>query len=137
MSSPTTSASTWPKAGRVREVEIVAPIDATGHDDADRRLVRFHVANLHRGRVRAQQRPQIVGPSGIALDRRREVQRVLHVARGMLGRHVQRVEAVPLVFDLRTFDDGEAHAREDGFHAIAHDGQRMAMAERAADGPAA
>ena len=42
-----------------------------------------------------------------------EIQRVLHVARGMLGRHVQRVEAVPLVFDFRPFDDREAHARED------------------------
>ena len=31
----------------------------------------------------------------------------------MLGRHVQRVEAVPLVFDLGPFDDRESHARED------------------------
>ena len=71
----------------------------------------------------------------VALDRRGEVQRVLHVARGMLGRHVQRVEAVPLVLDLGTFDDREAHAREDVFHAIAHDGERMAVAERAASRP--
>ena len=35
----------------------------------------------------------------------RQVQRVLHVARGMLGRHVQRVEVVPLVLDLRALDD--------------------------------
>ena len=62
--------------------------------------------------------------------RRGQIQRVLHVARGMLGRHVQRVEAVPLVFDLRTFDDGETHAREDGFHAFADERERMAMAER-------
>ena len=122
-----------PEHRRVREVEIVAPVDAAGHDDADRRLVRLHVADLHRRGVRAQQRPD---------DRRgvrfrpctgvREIQRVLHVARGMLGRHVQRVEAVPLVFDLRAFDDREAHAREDVFHAVAHERQRMAMAERAA-----
>ncbi len=50
----------------------------------------------------------------------------------MLCRHVQRVEAVPLVLDFRAFDDGEAHAREDGFHAVANDGERMAMAERGA-----
>ena len=31
----------------------------------------------------------------------------------MLGRHVQRVEAVPLVLDLGPFDDREPHARED------------------------
>ncbi len=59
----------------------------------------------------------------------REIERVLHVARGMFGRHVQRVEAVPLVFDFRPFDDGESHAREDGFHAIAHERQRMATTE--------
>ena len=47
----------------------------------------------------------------------------------MLRRHVQRVEAVPLVLDLGAFDDREPHAREDLFHAVAHDGQRMAMAE--------
>ena len=55
-----------------------------------------------------------------------EIQRVLHVARRVIGRHVQRVEAVPLVLDLRAFDDREAHAREDGFHPIAD--------ERSADG---
>ena len=47
----------------------------------------------------------------------------------MLRRHVQRVEAVPLVLDLGPFDDREPHAREDLFHAVAHDGQRMAVAE--------
>ena len=43
---------------RVRQIEIVAAIDAARHDDADRRLVRLHVADLHRRGVRAQQRPQ-------------------------------------------------------------------------------
>ena len=47
----------------------------------------------------------------------------------MLGRHVQRVEAVPVVFRFRTFDDGEPHAREDRFELIADDGQRVAMAD--------
>ena len=92
--------------------------------------MRLHVADLHRRGVRAQQRPHVVGAPDLALDRRRQIQRVLHVARGMLGRHVQRVEAVPLVLDLGAFDDGEAHAREDLFHPLAHDGQRMAVAER-------
>ena len=34
--------------------------------------------------------------------------------------------------DLRPFDDREAHACEDVFETIAHDGQRMAMAQAAA-----
>ena len=111
--SPTASAFDLAERRRVRQVEVVAAIDAARHDDADRRLVRLHVADLHRRGVRPQQRAHVVGAAGLASDRRREIQRVLHVARGMLGRHVQRVEAVPLVFDLRAFDDGEAHARED------------------------
>ena len=102
---------------RVRQIEIVAPVDAAGHDDANRRRVRLHVADLHRRGVRPEQRADVVGAAGLALDRRREIERVLHVARWMLGGHVQRVEAVPLVFDFRAFDDGEAHAREDLLHA--------------------
>ena len=41
---------------RVRQVQVVASIDAAGHDDANRRLMRLHVANLHRRGMRAQQR---------------------------------------------------------------------------------
>ena len=48
----------------------------------------------------------------------------------MLGRHVQRVEAVPLVLDLGPFDDREPHAREDLFDPVADDGERMAVAEQ-------
>ena len=43
---------------RVRQVEIVAAVDAARRDDPDRRLVRLHVADLHRRGVRAQQRPR-------------------------------------------------------------------------------
>jgi hypothetical protein len=48
----------------------------------------------------------------------------------MFGRHVQRVEAMPVVFGLGTFDDGEPHAREDRLELVAHDGERMPMSER-------
>ena len=48
----------------------------------------------------------------------------------MLGRHIQGVEAVPLVFSFRAVHDREAHASEDRFHAVADNRQRMAMAER-------
>ena len=92
--------------------------------------MRLHVADLHRRGVRPQQRPhQRRAVAGDRRQRLRQVQRVLHVARGMLGRHVQRVEVVPVVLDLGAFDDREAHAREDLLDPLAHDGQRMAMAE--------
>ena len=79
--------------------------------------------------MRSSVRTSSAAPA-VALDRRGQVERVLHVARRMLGRHVERVEAVPLVFDLGAVDDGEAHPREDGLHALAHDGQRVAVSER-------
>src|SRR5476651_1498456 len=41
---------------RVRQIQIVAAVHAPRHDDTDRRLVRLHVADLHRGRVRPQHR---------------------------------------------------------------------------------
>ena len=112
------------------QVEVVPAVHAAGHDDADRRRVRLHVSDLHRRGVGAQQRSNIIGAPGVALHRRRQVQRVLHVARRMIARHVQRVEAVPLVLEFRAFDKREAHAREDRLHPIAHDGQRMVVAER-------
>ena len=66
-----------------------------------------------------------------------EIQRVLHVARGVLRRHVERFEVVVVVFELGPLDDEEAEAREDGLDALAQDGQRMAVADRRADARAA
>ena len=114
----------------VGQIQVVSSVDTAGHRDADRRLVRLHVANLHRRGMRSHQRPHIIGAPAVALDRRGQVERVLHVAGRMIFRHVERVEAVPLVFDLGAVDDGEAHPRVDGLHALTHDGQRMPVTER-------
>ena len=66
-------------------------------------------------RVRAQQR-------GGRADRRahglREVERVLHVARGMLGGHVERFEVVVVVFDLWARVHVEARMAEDLDHGL-------------------
>ena len=61
--------------------------------------------------------------------RRREVQRVLHVARGMLRRHVERFEVVVIVLELRPLDDQETHAEEDRLDALAQERQRMPVPE--------
>ena len=113
---------------RVREVEVVAPVDAAGRDQPHRRLVRLHVADLHARRVRAQQRGGRCRRA--TCSGRREIQRVLHVARGMLGRHVERFEVVVVVLELGPLEDEEAHAAEDRFDALAQQRQRMAVAER-------
>ena len=108
------------------EVRRVASIDPPGSDDAHRRLVRFHVSDLHARGVGAQQR-------GRALARPRlqgavEVERVLHVPRGMLGWHVERFEVVVVVLRLGSLQNLEPETSEDLFDLFPKDRERMAMA---------
>ena len=126
---------------RVRQIEVVATIDRTDRDQPHRRIVLLHVPDLHRGRVRAQQRERLrrvrsLSASRCAVERinrrrqrLREIQRVLHVARRVVGRHVERFEVVIVVLDLRAFEDLIAEAREDLLHLLAHQAERMAIAE--------
>ena len=58
-----------------------------------------------------------------------QIERVLHVARRMLGRHVERFEVVVVVFDFGPFEHLVAEAREDLLHLFAHQAERMAKAE--------
>ena len=103
---------------RVRGV-VVAAIDRARRDDAHRRLLRQHRADLHRRRVRAQH------DVGRALD----VERVLHVARGMILRHRQRFEVVEVGLDLRPVGDGEAELREDRLDLAPRQRDRVQVAE--------
>ncbi len=96
---------------RVRQVEIVAAIHLARHDDPHRRLVGFHVADLHRRGVRAQQR----GRTSFALHCARQIERVLHVARRVFGRHVERFEVVIVVFDFGSLEHLVPETREDRF----------------------
>ena len=90
---------------RVGDV-AVAPVGAAGRDDPERRLAGQHGADLHRARVGAQQqRPAVL----LGL----EVEGVEHLPGRMLRRDVERLEIVPVVLDVRTFGDGEAHVGED------------------------
>ena len=91
------------KHRRVRLVGIAA-IGAAGADDADRRLLLQHRANLHRARMRAQQ---------FALARRIRLQeeRVVHLARRMIRRKIELGEIIIVGLDIRPFGDGEAQDR--------------------------
>ncbi len=62
-------------------------------------------------------------------ERLREIQRVLHVARRMLHRHVERFEVVVVVLDLRPFEHLVSEACEDLLHLLAQQAERMAMPE--------
>src|SRR6516164_5590222 len=53
-----------------------------------------------------------------------QIKRVLLLARGMLGRNVERSEVVKIVLDMRAFGDAEAHLAED----------RHQLVDRLADG---
>ena len=88
----------------VRGVGGVAAEHAAGHDHVDRRRLRLHHPDLHRRGVRAQH--------ASCRARRVDVERVLHAARRVVGRHVERLEVVPVGLDLGPFGDLEAEADE-------------------------
>src|SRR5207249_1440764 len=56
--------------------------------------------------------------------------RFLHVARGMALRQVEGLEVVPVGFDLRTFLDCVADAREDDLQLVSHLAQHMDVPTR-------
>jgi hypothetical protein len=91
-----------------------------GRDDADRRRLRQHRADLHRARVRAQH--DLVG----------HVERVLHVARRVILRDRERLERVPVGLDLRALRDDEAELGEDidGLEPHLREQVEMATADR-------
>ena len=65
-------------------------------------------------------------------DGRLQVQGVLQLARGMVGRGVQRVEVEPAVLGLRALGDLVAHRREDVDDPVDHERERMPVADRRA-----
>ena len=129
----------------MRLVEVVAAVDAARADDPHRRLVPLHVADLHRRGVRPQQRrgalvarraalrsrrPALAAPIGADREHRPrprllEVERVLHVARRVIGGQVQRFEVVVVVLGLGTVEDLVAGRGEVGLDPGAQIGQRM------------
>ncbi len=94
----------------------VAAINASRHDDPDRRTVLQHGANLHRGCVGAQQQARL------------EVERVVHGARRVILRDVQRREIVEVLFNFRARMHFESGLPKDVDHAAQRAGDRMQLA---------
>ena len=84
----------------------VAAIDAARRDDAERRLLLQHGADLHRARMRAKHWARAVGT-------RRQIEGVVVLPRRMLGRDVERGEIVEVGLDVGALGDREAHIGED------------------------
>ena len=82
-------------------------IGLAGNDDADRRLLAFHGADLHRARMGAQDPP-------LAVLVRIEEERVVHLASRVAFGEIQRGEVVVVGLDIWTFGNGESHIGEDG-----------------------
>ena len=116
----------------MRQIEVVAAIDRTDPDEPYRRRIVLHVPDLHRARMRAQQRQRswnCTAPRRSGGNRILQVERVLHVPRGMIGGHIERFEVVIVVFDLGAFEHLVAEAREDLDHFIADQAERVTMAK--------
>ena len=100
----------------VRGIDFIAAIGRAGRDHANRRSGRFHGADLDGGSVGAEQTAV------------RQIECVLLVARGMIGRRVERVEAMPFIFDVGAIGQREAHAPENLDAAFEHLGEGMQRA---------
>src|SRR5580658_8805151 len=91
----------------------VAPVHAPGRNDGKRRPALLKRADLDRRGVRAQE--ACVG----------EVERIVHRARRVTGRDVERLEVVKVILDLRTRGDIEPGRAKQGLDPKPRRGQRM------------
>ena len=100
-------------------IDFLVAIATARHCDSYRRPLLLHDPDLRRRRVRAEE-PVLL---------RQEV-RILHVARRVVRREVQRFVVVVVGLDLRAFGNGEAHLPQDGEHLVHRHRDGMEPAER-------
>ena len=106
------------KDGRFAHRDLIAPVDAAARQHSQRRLPTLHRSNLHVRGVRAQQE---------LIDIEKE--RVLHVARGMIGREIERLEVVPIRFHFGPRIERVAHLQENLLELAPNDRDRMQVTE--------
>src|ERR1041384_411466 len=90
---------------RMRRVVIGAE-GAARYDDADRRFLGQHGADLYRRGMGAQHEPRAVRPL-------RKIKGVVLLPRRMLGRDVERREVVKILLDMRSLGEDEPHLPKD------------------------
>ena len=113
--------------GRVGGIGRVVAVYLAGTNHAHRRPQALHGANLHRRGVGAQQQAVALRSPLLSGDE----QRVLRIARRMVGRKVQRLKIVVVAFDLRPFGNGITHGDEDRDDLIHRAQHRMPHAQLA------
>ena len=108
---------------------VVRPVDPARADDPDRRLAKpEHGPDLHRRGVGPKQhaaRPDAVAERGLL-----QVEGVLHVAGGVVGRDVERLEVVGVELDLGPARHRVAEPAEDGGDLLGGAGDGVAVAAR-------
>ena len=105
------------KLRAVRGIHFIAPISRAGSDDANRRR-RASIVRICTVEVCVR--------SNAAVG---QIKCVLFVSRRMIGRGVERVEAMPFGLDIRSFGESETHSPKNSDRAIEHLGERMERAE--------
>src|SRR5271163_3398939 len=100
------------KHRRVRYVGVAA-IDPPRRNQRHRRLLRTHRANLYRRGVRAQETPV------------RKIEGVVHGARRMVRRNIERLEVMEVVLDLRPRGYLKARLHENPLDAQTRASDRM------------
>ena len=96
---------------------VVVAIHFSGYDDAYRRLLRSHCARLHGTCVRAEKKIVCY------------VQRILHVARGVVLRNVEQLKVIIVAFDFGAFLDFKAEADKRVENFVFDESKRMQRAE--------
>ena len=86
---------------------MVGAVGAAGDDDADRRLLRQHGADLARRGVGAQHLRRVAAAAG------GQIEGVMVGARRVMRGDVQRAEVEPVAFDIGAIDHAAAHGAED------------------------
>ena len=91
-------------------VHLIGTEHAAGSDHTARQLALFHHAGLNRGGLGSQHHLFI------------DIEGILLILGRMIGRDVQLLEVVLIVFHLRSFYHLVAHADENAFHFFQRDG---------------
>ena len=113
------------KDGRVRGVELVGAEDTPGRDDVDGQVALEHGAELNGGRLRPHDDATVLAA---------HEERVLHRARRVVGRDVERIEVEPLGFSLGPLGHLVAHRREYLGHTLHESAEGVPCPENRAPG---
>ncbi len=104
---------------RVRHV-IVRTIRAAKADDLDWRFMSHHMTDLHSRGVRAEQLALAFAFFGFVV---RQIESIVHFARRVAGREIERSEIMEVILDVRTFGNRKAHVAENRyelFHRLSY-----------------